>query len=81
MREGYGNCFMRVCVCYHASCYIPGLYVEIKVPLSFLCRFLHIMWISLKMLCSEVLAIFADHLCLLDVRWTKLTEMASFQDD
>ena len=30
------------CVCYHASCYIPRLYVEnIKAPLSFLCNFLH----------------------------------------
>ena len=31
-----------VCVfCYHTSCYIPCLYVEIKIPLSFLCHFLH----------------------------------------
>ena len=28
------------CVCYHASCYIPHLYTENKVPLSFLCHFL-----------------------------------------
>ena len=27
-----------VCVCYHASCHIPRLYVESKVPLSFLWR-------------------------------------------
>ena len=26
-----------VCVCYRASCYIPRLYVENRVPLGFLC--------------------------------------------
>ena len=35
--------YVCVCVCacvyYHASCYTPRLYVENKVPLSFLCRF------------------------------------------
>ena len=45
MREGYGSCFVCVCVClcvcYHTNCYIPNLYVEIKVVLSFLCHFLH----------------------------------------
>ena len=30
-----------VCVCYHASCYIPRLYIEHKVPLGFLWRFQH----------------------------------------
>ena len=30
-----------VCVCYYTNCYIPRLYVEIKVALSFLCHFLH----------------------------------------
>ena len=29
-------------VCYHTSSYIPHLYVEIKVVLSFLCRFLYV---------------------------------------
>ena len=42
MREGYGSLFVcvSVCmsVCYHASCYIPCLYVENTVPLSFLQR-------------------------------------------
>ena len=28
-----------VCVCYHTSCYIPGVYVANKVPLSFLWHF------------------------------------------
>ena len=28
-----------VCVCYHASCYIPGLYDANKVPLCFLRHF------------------------------------------
>ena len=27
---------LSVCVCYRASCYIPGLYVESRVPLGFL---------------------------------------------
>ena len=45
MHEGYGKSFC-VCVCvsvclYHTNCYIPHLYVEIKVALSFLCHFLH----------------------------------------
>ena len=39
MREGYGSrsvCkWVSVCVCYRASCYIPVLYVENKVPLGF----------------------------------------------
>ena len=26
---------MSVCVCYRASCYIPVLYVENKIPLGF----------------------------------------------
>ena len=47
MREGYGTHSVCVCVCvclsvcYHTNCYIPRLYVEIKVALSFLCHFLH----------------------------------------
>ena len=42
MREGYSSRFMCVSVSLlHTSCYIPHLYVEIKVPLSFLCYFLH----------------------------------------
>ena len=47
MREGYSSRFyvclsVCLCICYHASCYIPPhLYVEIKVPLSFLCHFLN----------------------------------------
>ena len=47
MREGYGSRFVCVCVCvsvcvcvcYHTSCYIPHLYIDIKVPLGFLWRF------------------------------------------
>ena len=31
-----------VCVCHHASYYIPCLYVKNKVPLNFLCHFLHV---------------------------------------
>ena len=65
-----------VSVCYRNSCYIPCLYVEDKVPLGFC-----IVWLLLKMLCSKVLATFADHLCLLcfltSSRWTKGTAMAS----
>ena len=32
-----------LCVCYHmyTNCYMPHLYVVIKVALSFLCHFLH----------------------------------------
>ena len=52
MREGYGS--LSVCVsvcvclsvCYHASCYIPRLYIEITVPLSFL-------WCSQDMHCVD----------------------------
>ena len=48
MHEGYSSGFVCVCVCvcvclsvcYHASCYIPCLYVENKVLLSFPCHFL-----------------------------------------
>ena len=42
-----------------------------------------IVWISLKSLCSKVLARFTNHLCLLhflvNSRWTKETAMASFR--
>ena len=47
MREGYGSHSVCVCVCIRVSvttlisCYIPSLYVEIKVVVSFLCHFLH----------------------------------------
>ena len=39
MREGYSSRSVCVSVCYHASCYIPRLYVENKVPLAFLWHF------------------------------------------
>ena len=41
MRKGYGSRSVCVCVsvCYRASCYIPRLYVENKVPLGFLWHF------------------------------------------
>ena len=36
-------------VCYQASCHIPGLYIENKVPLGFLWNFqMCIVWISLE---------------------------------
>ena len=38
MHEGYGSYFVCVSVSYHASCYIPYLYVENKVLLSSLWR-------------------------------------------
>ena len=37
MRDGYGSCSVCLCVCYRASCYIPRLYIESRVPLGFLC--------------------------------------------
>ena len=39
MHEGYGSrfvCLVYLCVCYHASSYIPGLYVQSEVAYSFL---------------------------------------------
>ena len=41
MRKGYGSHSVCecVCVCYHTSCYIPGLYNANKVPLGFLRHF------------------------------------------
>ena len=37
MRKGYDSRSVCVCayVCYHASCYIPGLYDANKAPLGF----------------------------------------------
>ena len=50
MREGYVSCSvcvcMCVCVCYHTNCYIPHLYVKIKVALSFPCHFLHMHFVD-----------------------------------
>ena len=44
-----------------------------------------IVWLSLKILCSNILVAFADHLCLLRFLmsswWTKEIVMASFQED
>ena len=39
--EGYSSHFISVCVCvcYHADCYVPGLYIENKVPLDILWHF------------------------------------------
>ena len=37
MHEGYGSRSVCLCVCYRASCYIPRLYIEIRVSLGFLC--------------------------------------------
>lgn len=45
MREGYSSCF--VCVNYHASCDIPGVYEEIKVPLGRVFK-VSIVWTPLK---------------------------------
>ena len=48
MCEGYGSRFVCVSMCecvyiyYHSSWYIPRLYVESNVLLSFLCHSLHI---------------------------------------
>ena len=65
-----------VCVCLSvttlaATCtYLDRLYVEIKVLLSFLCHFLHMHCVDfIENTLSEVLATFADHLCL--VRFLK----------
>ena len=70
MREGYGSRFVSVCVCVSvttlAATYLLVYYVENRVPLSFLCCFLHMHGVdSLKTLFSEVLVTFVDHLCLL----------------
>ena len=35
-----------VCVCYHASCHIPRLYVENQVSISFLWRFPHMHYVD-----------------------------------
>ena len=68
-----------LCICYRASCYIPHLYVENRVPLRFLCHChwfnVCIVWILLKTLRSKVLARFTDHHCLLRIlmnsRWRR----------
>ena len=65
--------------------------VDVQCAEAFALRFVYsaldvcIVWISLKMLCSEVLATFADHHGLLSFltssQWTIETTMASFQED
>ena len=54
MREGYGSLRVSRCVClsvcYLASCFIPRLYVENMVPLSFL-------WPSQDMHCVDFVEI------------------------
>ena len=39
MREGYGSCCVYLSVCYHASGYIPSLYVQSEAAYSFLYAF------------------------------------------
>ena len=39
MREGYSSRFVCLCVCYRASGYIPGLYVQSEAAYSFLQAF------------------------------------------
>ena len=56
--QGYGSC-VCVFVCYHTSCYIPHFYVENRVIGGNFQIFK--MWLLLRMLCSIVLASFADH--------------------
>ena len=53
---------LSVCLLPSYSCYIPCLFVESQVPLSF-CADLNgcIVWISSKTLCLKVLATFADN--------------------
>ena len=72
-----------VCVTMVAATYVYLIYIynENKATFSFLRHFYILLRISLKTLCSEVLATFTDHLCLLrfltDSQWTKQIEMAS----
>ena len=97
MCKGYGSCSVcvreRVCllrgegpgddpdeaICYCASCYIPRVYIENMSHLGF--SNIHCTRISLKTLCSKVLATFADRLCLFRFLtsswWTKQTVMAA----
>ena len=84
MREGYGSRSVCVCVCvsvcYHTSCYIPGLYDANKVPLGFL-------WHLQGMNCVDFIenALFKSSgngllRFLTSSRSMKGTAMASFQD-
>ena len=89
MREGYGSCSVCLSV-YLSVTKLAATYLD--YTLKFRCHQafcadlnICIMWISLKTLCSKVLARFADHLCLLSFwmnsQWTKEAAMASFQED
>ena len=81
--RGYSSRSVCVCVCYHASCYIPVLYVENKVP--FIGAFYYIFKIRISLKTLLELAIFADHCCLLrfllSSQSMKETVTALFQED
>ena len=66
VRKGYSSRRVCVClsVCYRASGYIPGLFIQSEVAYSFFCRLLkiHIVWISLKTFHSGDMALFACHM-------------------
>ena len=85
MREGYGSRSVCVSVCVSVTMLTTTFFVEIKVSEVRLSVNVCIVWISLKMLCSKVMATFGDHLCLLrfltSSQWTNETVMASFQVD
>ena len=58
------DCYSSLCVCYHASCFIPPrLHIENTVLLSFLWRSQDMYCVDfVEIACSKVLAILADHL-------------------
>ena len=69
----YGGLCVSMYVWYHASCYLSYLYTDNDVSLG--CFNIHAVWISL---CSNILVIFADYLCLIS---SFLVLMGSFQQD
>ena len=85
MCEGYGS--RSVCVYLSVTTLATTYHVyTLKVRCRrVLCGIfkVFVVWVSLKMLRSEVMASFADHCCLpcsvMSSQWTKETEMASFQ--
>ena len=67
MCEGYGSCSVCLYVTELAAKYLVHVLKIRNIRLSVLISMhVYIVWISLKTLCSKVMATFADHLLLLD---------------
>ena len=86
VHEGCGSCSVCECMCVSVSALAATyLFYMLKTICHHGSFEICIVWILLKMLCSKILATFADHRCLLrfllSFQLIKETATSSFQED